>query len=83
MPESLGTYTTLKLDVEGELAILTLNPSEKRNAISPEMVLELTLSRRLKWFAACGDYHRGGKSVCAGMDWKTAQSSAEDGGRKS
>ena len=34
-------FETLKLDFPGELAILTLNRPEKRNAISPQMLSEL------------------------------------------
>jgi methylglutaconyl-CoA hydratase len=41
MPEDTANYNTLKLTTEGEVAVLALNRPEKRNAISPEMVLEL------------------------------------------
>src|ERR1700722_7281099 len=34
-------FETLKLDFPGELAILTLNRPEKRNAISPKILSEL------------------------------------------
>jgi methylglutaconyl-CoA hydratase len=64
------TYTTLLIEHDGPLAILTLNRPEKRNAISTAMVDELV--------AALDELERGtarvviltgaGKAFCAGMD---------------
>jgi methylglutaconyl-CoA hydratase len=64
------TYTTLLIEHDGPLAILTLNRPEKRNAISTAMVDELV--------AALDELERGptrvviltgaGKAFCSGMD---------------
>ena len=72
--------------MEGDLAILTLNRPEKRNAISQEMVEEL--------LAALGALETGparvviitgeGKAFCSGMDLDALQGSGgATGGRKS
>ncbi len=63
-------YKTLKLDHDADVATLTLNRPEKRNAISPEMIEEL--------FAALGEAESSGarvlivtgagKAFCAGLD---------------
>lgn len=63
-------YGTLQFVVEGELATITLNRPDKRNAISPEMIADL--------FAALDEAERcaarvviltgAGKAFCAGMD---------------
>jgi len=63
-------YSTLQFAIDGELAIITLNRPEKRNAISPEMIADL--------FAALDEAERSaarvviltgaGKAFCAGMD---------------
>jgi len=63
-------YQTLSLDVENEIATLTLNRPEKRNAISVEMIEE--------FLAALDDLESGparvviltgaGQAFCAGMD---------------
>ena len=63
-------YSTLQFAMEGELATITLNRPEKRNAISPEMIADL--------FAVLDDAERSaarvviltgaGKAFCAGMD---------------
>lgn len=64
------TYSTLLIEHDGPLAILTLNRPEKRNAISTAMIEELV--------AALDDLERGparvviltgaGKAFCSGMD---------------
>ena len=64
------TYRTLKLEAEGEIATITLNRPEKRNAISPEMIDDL--------LSALDEVERGaarvviltgaGSAFCAGMD---------------
>src|SRR5579863_10349958 len=63
-------YQTLNLDRENELATLTLNRPEKRNAISPEMIEELLPALEE---CASGPAHAviltgAGKAFCAGMD---------------
>lgn len=63
-------YSTIKLESDAELALITLNRPEKRNAISVTMIDEL--------MAALGEVESGsarvaiisgaGKAFCAGMD---------------
>ena len=63
-------YSTLQYVVDGDLATITLNRPEKRNAISPEMIRDLP--------AALDEAERGparvviltgaGSAFCAGMD---------------
>ncbi len=63
-------YQTIRVTVEGELALLALNRPEQRNALTPEMIEEIC--------AALDELERGpervvllsgeGKSFCAGMD---------------
>lgn len=72
------THKTLTLEMDGELATLTLNRPEKRNAISHEMIEEL--------FAALDDLESGdarvviltgaGQAFCAGMDLGALQALA-------
>ncbi len=63
-------YTTLNLQCEGDIATLTLDRPEKRNAISPEMIRELgaaldeAQSSRARAVILTG----AGKAFCAGMD---------------
>jgi methylglutaconyl-CoA hydratase len=64
------SYNTLSLQYEADLATLTFNRPERRNAISPEMIAEL--------LAALDDIERSpvqvgiltgaGKAFCSGMD---------------
>jgi methylglutaconyl-CoA hydratase len=64
------SYTTLKLELDGEIGIITLNRPDKRNAISPAMIDDL--------FSVLDEAERGpvrvviltgaGKAFCAGMD---------------
>jgi len=64
------SYDTLTYEVSGEVATITLNRSDKRNAISTQMIQELV--------AALGEVESGparvaiitgaGKAFCAGMD---------------
>ena len=71
-------YQTLALTIEGELAVLTFNRPEKRNAISPAMIEEL--------LAALDEIERGparvailtgaGKAFCSGMDLEALQALA-------
>ncbi len=63
-------YATVKLELDGEIATITLNRPDKRNAISPAMIDDL--------LAALDEAERGparvailtgaGKAFCAGMD---------------
>ena len=63
-------YQTLQLEFSGEIATITLNRPEKRNAISAEMIAEL--------FSAFDEVEAGparvliltgaGKAFCSGMD---------------
>jgi methylglutaconyl-CoA hydratase len=61
---------TLKLEFTGELATITLNREEKRNAISPLMLSELqsALDAVEKSHARVGIVTGAGKAFCAGMD---------------
>src|ERR1700736_5757068 len=63
-------FETLKLDFPGELAILTLNRPEKRNAISPQMLSELqsAFDTIEKSPARVGILTGTGKAFSAGMD---------------
>jgi len=63
-------YRTLKLDVHDEVATLTLNRPEKRNAISPEMMedLQAALSAVESGAARVVIVTGAGKDFCAGMD---------------
>src|ERR1700690_138455 len=70
-------YEALKLAVENNIALITLNLPDKRNAITPRMLEELQL--------ALGEIESGparvailtgaGKAFCAGMDIETLQAS--------
>src|SRR5690348_1332330 len=71
-------YTTIKVESEGAVALITLNRPEKRNAISATMIAEL--------LAALGKVESGservaiitgaGKAFCAGMDLDALRSLA-------
>src|SRR6202162_2553718 len=63
-------FETLKLDFPDELAVLTLNRPEKRNAISPQMLSELQSAFDLieKSHARVGILTGIGKAFSAGMD---------------
>jgi methylglutaconyl-CoA hydratase len=71
-------YTTIKVESEGAVALITLNRPEKRNAISATMIAEL--------LAALQDVESGservaiitgaGKAFCAGMDLDALRSLA-------
>src|ERR1700676_4482775 len=63
-------FETLKLEFPGELAILTLNRPEKRNAISPKMLSELqsAFDAIEKSHARVGILTGIGKAFSAGMD---------------
>ncbi|MGA2813012.1 MAG: enoyl-CoA hydratase-related protein [Candidatus Acidiferrum sp.] len=63
-------YSTLLLDITGEIATITLNRPEKRNAISPPMMSDLLSAldvvERSK--VRVGILTGAGKAFCAGMD---------------
>jgi methylglutaconyl-CoA hydratase len=63
-------YTTLRLEHEGEIATITLNRPEKRNAISADMIAELPAAlEAVEASAARVVMLTGaGKAFCAGMD---------------
>jgi methylglutaconyl-CoA hydratase len=71
-------YNTLTLEYDNELATLTLNRPEKRNAISPEMIEELLAAfdqleaRRPRVVILTG----AGKAFCAGMDLQALETLA-------
>ncbi|HEV2234460.1 MAG TPA: enoyl-CoA hydratase-related protein [Terriglobia bacterium] len=63
-------YTSLRFEVDGNLATLTLNRPEKRNAISAEMIVELlaALEECANGSARVVILTGAGKAFCAGMD---------------
>src|SRR5690348_14439660 len=63
-------YSTLQLAIEGEIATITLNRPEKRNAISPEMIADLfaVLDEAERSAARAVILTGSGKAFCAGMD---------------
>ena len=63
-------YTTLSLEYEAELAILTLNRPERGNAISPEMITELmlALAEIEKSQVRVAIVTGAGKAFCSGMN---------------
>lgn len=64
------TYTTLQFAAEGELATITLNRPDKRNAISPEMISDLIgiLDEAEHSSARVVILTGAGSAFCAGMD---------------
>lgn len=64
------SYTTLKLELDGEIGIITLNRPEKRNAISPAMIDDLlgALDEAEREPARVVILTGAGKAFCAGMD---------------
>src|SRR6266566_2792163 len=63
-------YSTLLLDISGNLATITLNRPEKRNAISTQMMAELqtALDEIERGHARVGILTGAGTAFCAGMD---------------
>jgi methylglutaconyl-CoA hydratase len=63
-------FSTLLLDISGNLATITLNRPDKRNAISAAMIAELqsALDEIEKSHARVGILTGSGKAFCAGMD---------------
>jgi methylglutaconyl-CoA hydratase len=64
------SLTTLKVEIENQVALITLNRPEKRNAISPEMIRELlgSLDEIAEGAARAVILTGAGKAFCAGMD---------------
>src|ERR1700688_2297219 len=71
-------FETLKLEFPGELAILTLNRPEKRNAISPQMLSELqsAFDTIEKSHARVGILTGVGKAFSAGLDLEMLSATA-------
>jgi methylglutaconyl-CoA hydratase len=63
-------YSTLLLDISGQIAGITLNRPDKRNAVSATMIAELqtALDEVEKSHARVGIITGAGKAFCAGMD---------------
>lgn len=63
-------YSTLQFAIDGELATITLNRPDKRNAISPEMITDLfaVLDEADRSAARVVILTGAGKAFCAGMD---------------
>lgn len=63
-------YDTLLLEIAGDIATITLNRPEKRNAISTQMMAELqtALDEIERGHARVGIFTGAGKAFCAGMD---------------
>jgi len=63
-------YSTLILDIAGQIATITLNRPEKRNAMSAAMMAELqtALDEIEKSHARVGILTGAGKAFCSGMD---------------
>src|SRR3979490_163731 len=68
--EMTAMYQTLLLDITGNVATITLNRPEKRNAISTQMMAELqtALDEIERSHARVGIVTGAGKAFCAGMD---------------
>jgi methylglutaconyl-CoA hydratase len=64
------SYSTLQFTIEGELATITLNRPEKRNAISPEMIADLmgAFDEAERSPARVVILTGAGSAFCAGMD---------------
>src|SRR2546427_11677688 len=74
----MPSYTTIRIDTDGTLAVITLNRPEKRNAISPTMIAEILAG--LKDVESSSDrvaiITGAGKAFCAGMDLDALKSLA-------
>lgn len=71
-------YETLKLEFDGQIATITLNRPEKRNAISAGMIADLmaALDEIEKSAARVGILTGAGKAFCSGMDLEALQAIA-------
>jgi len=72
------SYQTLQLEHEGEVATLTLNRPEKRNAISPQMIEDMlaALQEIESSTSRVAIITGSGKAFCAGMDLEALRSLA-------
>lgn len=73
------SYQTLKFDRHGEVATITLNRPEKRNAISAQMIGDMlaALQEAETGAARVAIITGSGKAFCAGMDLDALRSLAE------
>lgn len=71
-------YETLKLDYEGDLAVITLNRPEKRNAISPQVIADLASALHVVGSSPARVLilTGAGKAFCSGMDLDVLRSIA-------
>lgn len=78
------TYSTIKLEHDGEIAIITLARPEKRNAISTQMIEELlaALDAIDESAARVAVITGEGKAFCAGMDLDELRAIAEQSKRE-
>lgn len=78
------TYSTLRLEFETGVAVVTLNRPEKRNAISVRMIEELlaALDEIEKHPARVVIFAAEGKSFCAGMDLGELRSAASQSAKE-
>src|SRR3989442_10782404 len=74
----MPTYTTIRIDTDGTLAVITLNRPEKRNAISPTMIAEIlaTLKDVESGSEPVAIITGAGKAFCAGLDLDALKSLA-------
>ena len=74
----MSVYETLKLEFEKDLATITLNRPEKRNAISPRMIEELlaALEQAESAPARAVILTGAGKAFCSGMDLEALRAMA-------
>lgn len=74
----MPAYTTIKIETDGSIALITLNRADKRNAISASMIAELLAA--LDAIDAGGErvaiLTGAGKAFCAGMDLDALKSLA-------
>ncbi|MBI3670653.1 MAG: enoyl-CoA hydratase/isomerase family protein [Acidobacteria bacterium] len=78
-------YSTLTLQIEAELATVTLNRPEKRNAISTEMIEELlaALAEAESSPARVVILTGAGKAFCSGMDLESLKALAQQSPQQS
>jgi 2-(1,2-epoxy-1,2-dihydrophenyl)acetyl-CoA isomerase len=72
---------TLQIEIDGDLATLTLNRPDAFNAMSPEMIEELTVA--MAWLADQGEFRAlivtgAGRAFCAGGDVNWFKKGIED-----
>jgi len=72
-------YSTLLLDISGQIATITLNRPDKRNAMSAAMIAELqtAFDEIEKSHARVGILTGSGKAFCSGMDLEMLASIAQ------